>query len=158
VPAPKLEKHTQRWQDDGDQDVHAVGRPLRHGCLPSRSALLASVKLDRWTDAVLRPMILPVVLLLLGLDSWMDRILPDFLLPLALVPALAGGRASLYRQNGPGGRQRRIHLYHHQWNTQQQARGHVPCIDGAAYDTTSPATDGKPWAAGAADAQGRGYR
>ena len=96
VPAPELEEHTQRWQDDGDQDVHAVGRPLRHGCLPSRSALLASVKLDRWTDAVLRPMILPVVLLLLGLDSWMDRILPDFLLPLALVPALAGGRASLY--------------------------------------------------------------
>jgi hypothetical protein len=30
VPAPVLEEHPQRRQDDGDQDVHAVGRPLRH--------------------------------------------------------------------------------------------------------------------------------
>jgi hypothetical protein len=32
VPAPELEEHPQRGKDDGDQDVHAVGRPLRHGC------------------------------------------------------------------------------------------------------------------------------
>jgi hypothetical protein len=42
VAAPVLEEHPQRRQDDGDQDVHAVGSPLRHAADASSSSTSSS--------------------------------------------------------------------------------------------------------------------